>query len=411
MSLRVAYKAAGIAKVAEREIKRRAHGMFLENYKRQYAWGTEVGNHIFDTVATRSKEERLNEADDFGLSLLYLIQQAEFDENTGAINGFTRILFEMLPEIKTQLSVGVAAEITSFVFRDAIENSLLDEANSLLDDIVEQAAGEQSKQASPVNTENTRQQVKAKRTADAERQARERALALERSEAERRKAKEAKKAEDGEVNPANYADAQIAIKYRQEAEEAWAQAQGLPADLRQKFLENLDEDPRQDVSKLLSSLEEEHKTKRRPFNDEAANDALEQAGTIAPEAAVEFKKVYDTFGATIAVTEILEKIEREFGPSERTMAATREKEAKRREEQSRLEKKERTMAAAREKEAKRRVEQSRLEKKERDDIEWQLKLAEAKRIDKLAEQEKIKKRNRWMILAAGALFLLILMKG
>ena len=140
-------------------------------------------------------------------------------------------------------------------------------------------------------------------------------------EEERRQADARKNAEDENVNLGDYANAETAIKYRQEAEDAWVRTSDLPADLRRRFLVALDEDPRQDIPKLLSSVEEEHKKRLRPFSDETANDALEQARTISVEAASEFKKVYDTLGDRNAAAKILKKIESEFGPSEQTTTA------------------------------------------------------------------------------------------
>jgi hypothetical protein len=145
--------------------------------------------------------------------------------------------------------------------------------------------------------------------------------ALLNEEAERRQADARKKAEDENVNLADYANAEIAIKYSQEAEEAWAQITNFPADLRRLFLTALDKDPRKDVPKLLSLVEGELKKRLRPFTDKAANNALEQARTISKEAAAEFIKVYDTLGGGIAAAKILVKIEREFEPSEQTITA------------------------------------------------------------------------------------------
>ena len=111
MGVLSAIKAAKIAKAAESEIKRRATGAFLQNYNHQYAWATEAGNHIFDTVAARSKKENLSQADDFGLSLLYMLQQAQADENPVSVKGFQRILIEVLPYLEPELSIKVASEI------------------------------------------------------------------------------------------------------------------------------------------------------------------------------------------------------------------------------------------------------------------------------------------------------------
>lgn len=75
--------------------------------------------------------------------------------------------------------------------------------------------------------------------------------------------------------------------------------------------------------------------------------------TLSTEAAAEFTKVYDTFGATISPTKILEKIEQELGPSEQTIATNAAKVRRRREEARRLvaeERRQKNLALSREKE-------------------------------------------------------------
>jgi hypothetical protein len=174
--------------------------------------------------------------------------------------------------------------------------------------------------------------------------------ALLNEEAERRQADARKKAEDENVNLADYANAEIAIKYSQEAEEAWAQITNFPADLRRLFLTALDKDPRKDVPKLLSLVEGELKKRLRPFTDKAANNALEQARTISKEAAAEFIKVYDTLGGGIAAAKILVKIEREFEPSEQTITAKKNRRRERVQKQKQKQKQKQRIQARREQE-------------------------------------------------------------
>lgn len=111
MGIRSAWKAARIATAVEKDIKPRMHRIFRFNYDSQYAWGTPVGNHIFDSVAQRSIKERLGEADDFVLSILYMLIQAREDENTGAASGFEKILLDVLPYMVKFLSLEVGGEV------------------------------------------------------------------------------------------------------------------------------------------------------------------------------------------------------------------------------------------------------------------------------------------------------------
>ena len=101
-----------------------------------------------------------------------------------------------------------------------------------------------------------------------------------------------------------------------------------------RFLEAVDQDPKLDALEALSSLEEEFNKEQRPFDDEAANDALEEVRTISPDAVLEFKNAYETFGDTVPLPEIIHRIEANYGPSEETIAR---REQERREEQERLE--------------------------------------------------------------------------
>ena len=131
--------------------------------------------------------------------------------------------------------------------------------------------------------------------------------------------------EEDEVNLSDFPKAQMAIEYRREAEEAWSQAQHLPTAYMRRFLEALDEDPKCDALEALSSLEEEFKKEQRPFDDAAANDALEEVRTISPEAALEFKRVYETFGETVPLPELLRRIKAKYGPMAKNLSLEKKK--------------------------------------------------------------------------------------
>ena len=126
--------------------------------------------------------------------------------------------------------------------------------------------------------------------------------------------------DDDEFNLGDFPKAQMAIEYRSDVMDAWTKTRALPIPFQRRFMESLESDPRSDPQKLAASLEEEFKKQQRPFDDDAANDALEEVRTISPAAVVEFKNVYETLGGTVPVLKILERIEATHGPSKRTIA-------------------------------------------------------------------------------------------
>ena len=144
--------------------------------------------------------------------------------------------------------------------------------------------------------------------------------------------------DDDTFNVGDFPKALMAIGYRREAEEAWSQAQHLPTAYTRRFLEALDEDPKCDALEALSSVEEEFKKEQRPFDDEAANDALEEVRTISPDAVLEFKNVYETFGDTVPLPEIIQRIEANYGPSEETIARRKREQKIRRDQEWREQK-------------------------------------------------------------------------
>ena len=356
MGLSSAYKAASIANAAESEIKRRATGAFLLNYNNQYAWGTEVGNHIFDTVAARSKKEKLSQADDFGLSLLYMLQQAQADESPGSVKGFQRILLEVLPYLRSELSIKVATEITHHLA-----------ATQLVADAEIEKAEDERRQAETLKKaeDDGRQAEALKKAEDKRRQAE----ALAKAEEERRKEEALEK-----LVPAH-----IAIEYNPVGPEVWAEIQLLPKSFQDMFLERLVENPQQNLRELEDAIKRKFNDFLNPYDDPAANNALDQARSISPEAEGEFVRVYELLGKSIEPSDIISRIEQKFGPTQKS----KEKEAQERKEKEARERKEKEAREHQERRAKER--------------EWR----EARQ----QEHNRRKKRQMWLFCYAG-IFLL-----
>ncbi|MDA8830852.1 hypothetical protein N9N54_07620 [Planktomarina temperata] len=385
MGLSSAYKAASIANAAESEIKRRATGAFLLNYNNQYAWGTEVGNHIFDTVAARSKKEKLSQADDFGLSLLYMLQQAQADESPGSVKGFQRILLEVLPYLRSELSIKVATEITHHL---AATQLVADAEIEKAEDERRQAetlkkAGDDGRQAEALKkAEDKRRQAEAFAKAEDERRKEE---ALAKAEEERRKEEALEK-----LVPAH-----IAIEYNPVGPEVWAEIQLLPKSFQDMFLERLVENPQQNLRELEDAIKRKFNDFLNPYDDPAANNALDQARSISPEAEGEFVRVYELLGKSIEPSDIISRIEQKFGPTQ----TTKENEVRERKENEARERKEIEARQRKYKEAQeRQVEKAREHQERRaKEREWR----EARQ----QEHNRRKKRQMWLFCYAG-IFLL-----
>ena len=182
-----------------------------------------------------------------------------------------------------------------------------------------------------------------------------------------------------------YPTAHFAIKYRPDAEHAWTKAEKLPLLYKKQFLEALDKDPKLDVFDLLSSLQTAHENELRPFKDDAANDALEQARTISTEAASEFKRVYETFATMVNAAEILVKIENEYGPSAQTAAASQKQLKRLKDQEEKKREKQRELA------------QERLKEQQRERLQYKLEYA--------AQQKQTKKSRLRLYLILLILFL------
>ena len=110
----------------------------------------------------------------------------------------------------------------------------------------------------------------------------------------------------------------LIINYSADASIAWEQVKPLPEKYHESFLKRLDEDPEIDATALAVELRQTHLSEIKPFDSETANDALEQARTISLEAEAEFITVYNLLGSKILPSEILDKLEKKYGPSEKS---------------------------------------------------------------------------------------------
>ena len=384
MGLLSAYKAASIANAAESEIKRRATGAFLLNYNNQYAWGTEVGNHIFDTVAARSKKEKLSQADDFGLSLLYMLQQAQADESPGSVKGFQRILLEVLPYLRSELSIKVATEITHHLaatqlVADAEIEKAEDERRQA--EALKKAEDERRQAEALKKAEDERRQAEALKKAEDERR---QAEALKKDEDQRRKEEVLAKAEDDrrkEEELEKLVPAHIAIEYNPVGPEVWAEIQLLPNDFQDMFLERLVENPQQNLRELKDAIKSKFNDFLNPYDDPAANNALDQARSISPEAEGEFVRVYELLGKSIEPSDIISRIEQKFGPTQ----TTKENEIRERKENEARERKEIEARQRKYKEAQeRQVEKAR---------EHQERRAKERELSEARQQEHIRRRK------------------
>ena len=109
------------------------------------------------------------------------------------------------------------------------------------------------------------------------------------------------------------------IEYSEDASQAWEQVNDLPLEYQIKFLDALEKNPSQEVEILVSEINEARTREIRPYDDELANDALEESRTISPEAAAEFHEVYHLLQNKFSAFEILRKIESKYGPSKKTL--------------------------------------------------------------------------------------------
>ncbi|SDZ58588.1 hypothetical protein SAMN05444004_12536 [Jannaschia faecimaris] len=208
---------------------------------------------------------------------------------------------------------------------------------------------------------------------------------------------------DDEINLGGFPKAQMATKYRPDVLEAWTKAQALPVRFQRRFLESLERDPRSDAQKTGVSLEEDFKKEQRPYDDEAANDALEEVRTISRSAELEFQKVYETLGDAVPLSEIIGRIEETYGLTARTIAFEAQRKLEEQERQRALEaERQRKLEAERqrklEEERQRKLEEQRQRRLEEEQQRWleeePQRALEAERQRKLKEQRPQKLKDK-----------------
>lgn len=107
-------------------------------------------------------------------------------------------------------------------------------------------------------------------------------------------------------------DALTVIEYSKVAAKTWREAQELPVEQQEEFLDKLDLNPKGDAEALLKSIKDAYHATVSPYDNQEANDAFALAKTIGEDVVTEFKRVYDLMGDTIQPMEILEKIVSKF---------------------------------------------------------------------------------------------------
>ena len=107
-------------------------------------------------------------------------------------------------------------------------------------------------------------------------------------------------------------DALTVIEYSKVAAKAWREAQELPIEQQEEFLDKLDLNPKGDAEALLKSIKDAYYATVSPYDNQEANDAFALAKTIGEDVVTEFARVYDLMGDTIQPMEILEKIVTKF---------------------------------------------------------------------------------------------------
>ena len=114
------------------------------------------------------------------------------------------------------------------------------------------------------------------------------------------------------VTKKRHEDALTVIEYSKVAAKAWREAQELPVEQQEEFLDKLDINPKGNAEALLKSIKDAYHATVSPYDNQEANEAFALAKTIGDDVVTEFKRVYDLMGDTIQPMEILEKIVTKF---------------------------------------------------------------------------------------------------
>ena len=90
--------------------------------------------------------------------------------------------------------------------------------------------------------------------------------------------------------------ARIALRFREDAEQAFERVRKLPEGYQRRFLSALDADPRMDVDALVEALEAEKLSEDNPFLSDECNLIYKSLNSISPAAAKEFKEAEHVLG-------------------------------------------------------------------------------------------------------------------
>ena len=135
---------------------------------------------------------------------------------------------------------------------------------------------------------------------------------------------------DIDDNAQKYAETALkVIEYRSEAKRVWDNIQELPEQYHGRFLEALGKNPRSDLNELEANFFDEYRKVLRPYEDDLANDALEDVRTIGPEAEAEFREVFEMLADAVSLEELINQIESKFGPTMKTIEHEKWKEEER----------------------------------------------------------------------------------
>ena len=102
--------------------------------------------------------------------------------------------------------------------------------------------------------------------------------------------------------------AKMLLTYSKDARKIWDEVQTLPADYHNLFLSQIEEDPKQDLRKLLSDIISDISKLDEPFDDPALNIVFKEAAQISPLVAAELKKAIEILGENVDPVEVLETI-------------------------------------------------------------------------------------------------------
>lgn len=127
---------------------------------------------------------------------------------------------------------------------------------------------------------------------------------------------------DGDANSADaklnqlrekYSTGRMAIQYRKDAKDGWAQLRSLPVKYQLQYLAALTEDPKSEIESLLQKIKQLHHAELNPFKEEKYNSCFSMLLEEDVNAANEFKRIVNTLGETIDPHEVAEKLKNRYG--------------------------------------------------------------------------------------------------